>query len=112
MLAENLAQQIRDQEEMAKSVITAAKARAAEIAAGAQADAEHSMKTTRQQCHRQLRELIVNAEEEAEVAAAEILRKGQSDAKLLYEQTKDSAEGVADWLVREVINTYGSCRNA
>lgn len=108
LLAENLAKEIREQEDMAKSIITGAKARAAEIAANAQNEAERSMKNIRQQCHRELRESIANAEKEAEVKAAEILQKGQSDAKLFYEQKKDSAENVANWLVREVISTYGS----
>lgn len=111
ILTENLAQEIRNQEDMANSIIADAKAKAAEIAANAQNEAERSMKITRQLCHRQLRESIADVEKEAEVKAAEILQKGQSDAKEFYEQNKNLTGGVADWLVREVISTYGSCRD-
>lgn len=96
---------------MAKGIITDAKAKAAEIVANAQTEAERSMKTARQMCHRQLRESVSEAEKEAEAKAAAILQKGQSDAKAFYEQKKSSAEDVADWLVGEVISTYGSFRN-
>lgn len=111
MLAENIAQEIREQEAMAKNTIVDAEAKAAGIIAEAQADSERSMKSVRQLCHRQLRESVSTAEQEAEAKAAEIMQKGQSDAKLFYEQNKSSAEGVADWLVREVIDTYGICRD-
>lgn len=110
-MAENLAQEIRNQEEKAKAEITSAQIKASEIVANAQTETERSMKSVRQLCHRQLRESIANAEKEAEEKAVEILRKGQSDAKAFYEQEKGSVEGVADWLVREVIGTYGSRRN-
>lgn len=111
MLAENLAQQIKEQEAAAKAIIADAKARAAEIVAIAQTEAERSIKNTRQRCHRQLRESTADAEKEAGERAAVILRDGESDAKALYEREKSSAEGVAAWLVREVISTYGSCRD-
>jgi len=108
LLAENLAQVIREEEALAKSIVADAKSKAAEIIANAQAEAERSMKSTRQLCHRQLREAIVNAEVEAEEKAVVIMRQGQSDAKAFYEQKKGSAGDIADWLVGEVIRTYGS----
>lgn len=111
-MAENLAQTIREEEAKAQGIIAEAKAKAAEIVASAQTEAEQSAKTTRQQCHRQLREAVANTEKEAEVKAAEILEKGQADAKSFYEAQKGAAEEVASWLVREVVGTYGSCRNA
>lgn len=110
-MVENLAREICEQEENAKGIIADAKIRAAEIIAGAQTGAERSMKNTRQHCHRQLRESIENAEQEAEAAAVDILLKGQQAAKDFYDHKKGSAAGVADWLVREVIGTYGSCRD-
>ena len=56
LLAENLAQEIRDQEALAKSIVSNAKSEAAKMVAAAQADAEQSVKSTKQQCHRQWRE--------------------------------------------------------
>lgn len=111
MLAENLAQEIREQEALAKSIIADAKAEAAKVVASAQTEAEQSIKNTRQQCHRQWRESVANAEKEAETKALDILQKGQTDAELFYEQKKKSVEEVANWLVREVMATYGSCRD-
>ena len=108
-MTENLAQEIREQESLAKAVIVAAKAEAAKIVATAQAEAEQLIKDTKQQCHRQWRESVANAEKEAELKAREILEKGQKDAKDYYENKKDSAAEVADWLVKEVMTTYGSC---
>jgi V/A-type H+-transporting ATPase subunit G/H len=109
LLTENLAQEIREQESLAKAIIAEAKAEAAKIIASSQADAEQSIKDTRQQCHRQWRESVANAEKEAELKAREILEKGQKDAKDYYENKKDSVAEVADWLVKEVMTTYGSC---
>ena len=110
-MAENLAQEIREQEALAKGIIADAKAEAAKVVASAQTEAEQSIKNTRQQCHRQWRESVANAEKEAETKALDILQKGQTDAELFYEQKKKSVEEVANWLVREVMATYGSCRD-
>lgn len=110
-MAENLAQEIREQEALAKGIVTDAKAEAAKIVAAAQAEAEQSVKSTKQQCHRQWRESVANAEKEAEAKAEGILELGRSKSKSFYENKKKSAEEVADWLVREVTATYGSCRN-
>lgn len=109
MLAENLAQDIREQEALAKSIIADAKEEAAKITAAAQVDAEQSIKSTKQQCHRQWRESLANAEIEADAKAKDILQNGQNAAKLFYENKKKSAEEVANWLVKEVTATYGSC---
>jgi len=111
LLAENLAQEIREQEALAKETIANAKVEAAKIVASAQAGAEQMIKNTRQQCHRQWRESVANAEKEAEAKACDILKTGQVDADLFYEQKKGSVIEVANWLVREVMATYGSCRD-
>ena len=108
-MTENLAQEIREQESLAKAVISAAKAEAAKIVATAQAEAEQLIKDTKQQCHRQWRESVANAEKDAELKAREILEKGQKEAQECYEDRKASAAEVADWLVKEVMTTYGSC---
>mgnify|MGYP006924664611 FL=1 len=52
---------------------------------------------------------MTNAEKEAEVKAAEILEKGRTEARECYEKKKAAAAEVADWLVKEVMTTYGSC---
>ena len=110
-MAENLAQEIREQEALAKNIITEAKSAAAKMIAAAQSDAEQSIKSTRQQCHRQWRESVANAEKEAEAKAKEILLKGEEEAKSFYNSKKANADEVANWLVREVTATYGSCRD-
>ena len=108
-MTENLAQEIREQESLAKAIIAEAKAEAARIIASAQAEAEQSIKDTKQQCHRQWRESVANAEKDAELKAGEILEKGRKEAHECYVNTKASAAEVADWLVKEVMTTYGSC---
>ncbi|MEG1836935.1 MAG: hypothetical protein RRZ70_02900 [Synergistaceae bacterium] len=110
-MAENLAQEIREQEALAKGIITEAKKEATKLLASAQADAEQSLKTTKQQCHRHWRESIANAEKEAELKAQNILAKGEAEAKVFYDTKKNEVEEVSNWLVREVVATYGSCPN-
>lgn len=111
MLAENLAQEIREQEALAKRIIADAKVESAKILSVAQAEAEQSIKSTKQQCHRQWRESIANAEKEAEAKAKDILKKGQEEAGLFYQRKRESVSEVANWLVGEVTATYGSCRD-
>lgn len=107
-MAENLAQEIRDQEALAKSIVSNAKSEAAKMVAAAQSDAEQSVKSTKQQCHRQWREWVLAAEKDAELRAEEITAKGEADAKAFYEEKKNETQEVANWLVREVMATYGS----
>ena len=108
LLAENLAQEIRDQEDIAKNMISEAKAEAARLVASARAEAEQSVKSTRQRCHRPWRERVAAAEKEAEAKAAEMTAKGEADAKAFYESKKNETAKVADWLVSEVMAAYGS----
>lgn len=110
-MAENLALEIREHESMAKNIVAEAKIQAAEILANVQAETERSMKSVRQLCHRQLRESLAFAEQEAETKAAEIMQKGRSDAMAFYEQKRGLVESTADWLVGEVIKTYGIRRD-
>lgn len=107
-MADNLAQEIREQEAAAKSIVTDAKAEAAKIIAAAQSEAEQSVKSKKQQCHRQWRERVAVAEKEAEAKALEITEKGEEDAKAFYAGKKKDTDEVADWLVREVMASYGS----
>ena len=102
-MADNLAQEIREQEAAAKSIVSDAKAEAAKMIAAAQSEAEQSVKSTKQQCHRQWRERVAEAEKEAEAKALEITKKGEQDAKAFYEGKKKDTDEVADWLVREVM---------
>ena len=108
-MAENLAQEIRDQEALAKSIVSNAKSEAAKMVAAAQADAEQSVKSTKQQCHRQWRERV--AEQEAEAKARKITANGEAEAKVFYEKKKNETDEVANWLVREVMSAYGSRRD-
>ena len=72
LLTENLAQEIREQESLAKALIAEAKAEAAKMIAPGSGEGGTVDKDTRQQCHRQWRESVANAEKEAEVKAADI----------------------------------------
>ena len=110
-MAENLAQEIREQEDLAKGIVADAKSKASKMVADAQTQAEQSVKETKQQCHRQWRESVATAEKEADARAKEILAKGEADAKAFYESRKDEAGKTADWLVKEVTAAYGSCRD-
>ncbi|EHL65647.1 hypothetical protein [Cloacibacillus evryensis] len=110
-MAENLAQEIRDQEALAKSIVSNAKSEAAKMVAAAQADAEQSVKSTKQQCHRQWRERVAAAEQEAEAKARKITANGEAEAKVFYEKKKNETDEVANWLVREVMSAYGSRRD-
>ena len=56
-------------------------------------------------------EAKAKADAEAEEKAAEILLKGEAEAKKFYESRQKSAEQVADWLVKEVMSAYGCCRD-
>ena len=87
-MAENLAQEIRDQETFAKNIITNAKSEAAKMLASAQTDAEQSIKTTKQQCHRQWRESVANAEREAEARAKDILIMARKRQRPFMNQRK------------------------
>lgn len=108
MLAENMAQEIRDFEEAAKKIVADAKAEAGKMLAAAQVDSEQAVKKTKQECHRQWRESIAAAEKEAEDKAVELLRKGKEEADAFYEKEKASVKAAADWLVKEVMTTYGT----
>ena len=110
-MAENLAQEIRDQEALAKSIVSNAKSEAAKMVAAAQADAEQSVKSTKQQCHRQWRERVAAAEQGAEAKARKITANGEAEAKVFYEKKKNETDEVANWLVREVMSAYGSRRD-
>ena len=110
-MAENLAQEIRDQEALAKSIVSNAKSEAAKMVAAAQADAEQSVKSTKQKCHRQWRENVAAADKEAEALAVKTTEKGEADARAFYENKKKDTADAADWLVREVMSAYGSRRD-
>ena len=78
------------------------------MVAAARANAEQSVKSTKQQCHRQWREKVAAADQEAEEKAKVLTAKGESDARAFYEKKKNGTEEVAKWLVREVMAAYGS----
>lgn len=107
-MAENLAQEIRDQEALAKNIVSDAKAEGAKLVAAARTDAEQSVKSTKQQCHRQWRERVAAAEKEAEVKAQELTAKGEAEAKSFYDGRKKKTGAVAEWLVSEVMAAYGA----
>ena len=108
LLAENLAEGIREQETMAKKIVAEANDESANILATAQSDAEQLIKANKQQCHRQWREKVTETEKNADAEAKKIFAEGEEEAKLYYDEKKGSVEAVAKWLVKEVVASYGS----
>jgi len=103
-----MAQEIREQEDLARQIVIDAKAEANKIIASAQLNAEQALKKTKQECHRQMREAIAAAEEEAEQKAKEQLKAGEAEAVAFYGKEKASVKSAADWLVKEVTTKYGT----
>ena len=108
---ENLAGEIREQEAMARKIISEANVESANLLAAAQAEAEQLIKTGKQQSHRQWRENVAEAEKEADVEAEKIMTEGDNTAKGYYEERKNKVNEVAKWLVKEVVASYGSCKD-
>jgi vacuolar-type H+-ATPase subunit H len=102
-----MADEIRAKEAEAKEFIASAKREAAKILASARTAAELSIKDARQKSHRNFREQVRKAEAEAEAKAVETVAKGQKAADEFYNSSKNKVGAAADWLVKEVMSTYG-----
>lgn len=104
----DMAEEIRAQETAAHEMIATAKADAARSLAEARTSAEQSVKEAKQKYHRLFREQILDAERDAEAEAQVILKRGQQEAEEYYAKNSSSVDEVANWLVKEVMTTYGA----
>ena len=104
----DMAEEIRAQEAAAHEMIATAKADAVRSLAEARTSAEQSVKEAKQKFHRLFREQILDAEKEAETEAKTILERGQQDAEGYYKEKSPLVDEVTNWLVKEVMTTYGA----
>jgi vacuolar-type H+-ATPase subunit H len=102
-----MADEIRTKEAAAKEIIVSAKAEGARILASARTSAEQATKEARQKSHRYFRDQVKEAEIEAEAEAVKTVDAGRAEAERFYSSKKPLTVGVADWLVKEVMSTYG-----
>lgn len=107
-MAQNIAEEIQQTEEKARLLIHEAKTDMLRELAGARLQAEESIKKARQETHRRFREEIHKTEEEADAHAADVLAKGQRDAREFVGKHKDRIHSVAEWIAEEVITRYVS----
>lgn len=107
-MAQNMADEIRSKETEAKEIVSATKTEAANLLASARTLAEQSVKEARQKSHRNFRDQVKSAESEAEAIAVESVENGRRDAEEFYGSKKSAVDGIANWLVKEVMSTYGN----
>jgi Vacuolar (H+)-ATPase G subunit. len=106
-MAENMADEIRAKEAAAKEIVSNARADGARMLATARTAAEQAVKEAKQRSHRYFRDQVKAAEAEAETAAVATVAAGRKEAEAFYEGNKSKTAKVADWLVKEVMSTYG-----
>ncbi|MDR3279249.1 MAG: hypothetical protein LBT23_01945 [Synergistaceae bacterium] len=106
-MAETMADEIRAKEAAAREIIVSAKSEGARLLASARTSGEQSIKEARQKSHRYFRDQVKSAESEAEVAAVKIVETGRAETERFYGEKKSRTSEVADWLVKEVMSTYG-----
>jgi V/A-type H+-transporting ATPase subunit G/H len=75
--------------------------------AAARTAGEQAVKEARQKSHRYFRDEVRAAEIEAEASAEKIVGEGREAAKKFYDETKPRMAEAAEWLVKEVVSTYG-----
>ena len=107
-MAQSMADEIRAKEAEAREIAARAKAEAARIVAAARTNAEQSVKEARQKSHRYFRDQVKAAEAEAETVAVKSLETGRKETEEFYEGNKSKVSGVAEWLIKEVMSTYGN----
>ena len=99
--------EIKAAEDRAAASVQEAKSAAARRLNKAQADAETTIKETRQSAARQFRDKIHRAEEAAELKAKSILSEREASAKTFYSKHKDKVVKAASWITEEVMGKYG-----
>jgi vacuolar-type H+-ATPase subunit H len=103
-----MADEIRTKEAGAREIVVQAKSEAARIVAGARTAAEQSVKEARQKSHRYFRDQVKAAEAEAEAKAASAVASGRDETEAFYNGNKSRTASVTDWLIKEVMSTYGN----
>jgi len=108
VLSETLADEVRAREASAREIVTQAKAEGARLVASARTAGEQAIKEARQKSHRYFRDEVRRAEGEAEASAVKIVDAGREETEKFYSDGKPRTVEVADWLVKEVMSTYGN----
>jgi vacuolar-type H+-ATPase subunit H len=108
LLAETIADEIRAKETMAREIISSARTEGARLAAVARTAGEQAVKEAKQRSHRYFRDRVKEAEAEAEAVAVKTVEAGNVETAGFYESKKPRVAVVADWLVKEVMSTYGN----
>jgi len=108
MLAETVADEVRAREAGAREIIASAKNEGARLVASARTAGEQAIKEARQKSHRYFRDEVRRAEAEAEAEAVKTVDAGKEETVRFYDGKKPRAAEVADWLVKEVMSTYGN----
>jgi len=107
-LALNMADEIRSKETEAKAAVADAKSEASQIIASARTAAEQAMKEAKQKSHRYFREQVKIAEGEADTEAVKTVEAGRREADAFYKSNRSKTEKVTDWLIKEVMSSYGN----
>ena len=107
-MAQNMADEIRAKEAGAKEIVVNAKGEAARVLASARTIAEQSVKEAKQKSHRYFREQVKKAESEADAVAVQTVETGKRATEEFYQSNKSKIANVTDWLVKEVMSTYGN----
>jgi vacuolar-type H+-ATPase subunit H len=102
-----MADEIRAKEAGAKDIVAKARGEAARVVAAARTAAEQSVKEARQRSHRNFRDQVKAAEAEAETTAIRTVDVGREESEEFYTGNKSRVSDVTDWLVKEVMSTYG-----
>jgi vacuolar-type H+-ATPase subunit H len=103
-----MADEIRVKETAAKEIITSAKAEGARILASARTAGEQAVKEAKQKSHRYFRDQVKEAEVAAEAEAVKVVEAGKVETERFYTVKKPLTVEVTDWLVKEVMSTYGN----
>jgi V/A-type H+-transporting ATPase subunit G/H len=103
-----MADEIRAKESEAKEVIASARAEGARLQASARTAAEQAVKEAKQRSHRYFRDKVKEAEVLADTEARKTVEAGKEETERFYAGNKSRTAEVADWLVKEVMSTYGN----
>jgi V/A-type H+-transporting ATPase subunit G/H len=103
-----MADEIRAKEAAAGEIIATAKAEGARMIASARTAGEQAVKEAKQKSHRSFRDQVKDAEREAEALAVKTVEAGREETERFYAGKKPKTAEVADWLLKEVMSTYGN----
>jgi vacuolar-type H+-ATPase subunit H len=106
-MAANLIDEIKATEEKAAKSLRETRNGAAKKLNKAAADAENTVKETKQSSAKQFREKIQMTERIAEAKARSIVSEREAGAKAFYAKHREKIAAVAAWITEEVMVRYG-----